>query len=241
MFNMRDKKNLEILNNIMIAHRGLSDSKYPENSLGAYENCVEKGIPIELDVHILKDNTLVVYHDDHTGRLTGKKIVLKDALYDEIKDLKLEGTEYGIPTFSEVLDLVDGKVLLDIELKVEVRDFRICREICKYLDKYKGKFIIKSFNPIYIWWFRKYRPEVIRGILVSRLKSSHMNGLVKKILYNMSFNFLAKPDFIAFDYRDLPNKKIDKLYQEGMPILLFTVMDNEEIKYKYSGVVYKGE
>ena len=77
--------------------------------------------------------------------------------------------------------------------------------------------------------------------MVSRLKNTRMSKLLKKILYNMSFNFLVKPDFIAFDYRDLPNKKIDKLYADGVPILLFTVMENEKIEYKYSGLIYKGE
>jgi len=236
-----DKKKIDILNDIMIAHRGLCDSKYPENSLGSFENCVKKGIPIELDVHILKDNTLVVYHDDDTGRLTDKKIILKNAVHDDIKDLRIEGSKYKIPTLKEVLDLVNGKVLLDIELKVEVRNFRICYEISKLLDNYGGEFVIKSFNPAYIWWFKKYRPEFIRGILVSRLKDTSMSKILKRILYNMSFNFLANPDFIAFDYRDLPNKKIDKLYADGVPILLFTVMENEKIEYKYSGLIYKGE
>lgn len=155
-------KKIWLLNDIRIAHRGLSDSKYPENSLGAFENCIRKGIPIELDVHILKDNTLVVYHDDDTGRLTDKKIILKNAIYDDIKDLRLEGSKYKIPTLGEVLHLVDGKVLLDIELKVEVRDFRICYEIYKFLDNYNGDFVIKSFNPAYVWWFKKHRPEFIR-------------------------------------------------------------------------------
>lgn len=235
------KKKVEILNGIKIAHRGLSDSKYPENSVGAFENCIRKGIPIELDVHILKDNTLVVYHDDDTGRLTDKKIILKNAIYDDIKDLRLNGSKYKIPTLREVLDLVDGKVLLDIELKVEVRNFRICYEICKLLDSYDGDFIVKSFNPSYVWWFKKHRPEFIRGILVSRLKDTHMSKVLKRILYNMSFNFLCKPDFIAFDYRDLPNKKIDNLYEDGVPILLFTVQENQKIECKYNGLIYKGE
>lgn len=234
-------KDLSILNDIKIAHRGLCSKGFPENSLSSYKRCVDKGIPIELDVHILKDNTLVVMHDDDTLRLTGKKIVLKDANYDDIKDLKLDGTDEKIPTFKEVLDLVNGKVLLDIELKVEVLDFRICHEICKYLDKYKGKFIVKSFNPAYIWWFKNNRSNYIRGLLVSRLKDTRMSKFIKWVLYNMCFNSIVQPDFVAFDYRNLPNKKIDKLYNNGVPILLFTVSEKEKIDYKYTGLIYKGE
>ena len=108
------KKKLDILNNIKIAHRGLWNIKYPENSMGAFERARAMGIPIELDVHILKDNTIVVIHDDNTYRMTDKKIILKNAVYDDIKNLKLNGTKYKIPTLEEVLSLVNGKVLIDI-------------------------------------------------------------------------------------------------------------------------------
>jgi len=51
-------KNLNILIGKRIAHRGLWCGKFPENSLGAFERCVDKCIPIELDVHILKDGKI---------------------------------------------------------------------------------------------------------------------------------------------------------------------------------------
>ncbi|MBQ2872670.1 MAG: hypothetical protein IJE89_01560 [Bacilli bacterium] len=235
------KKNMDILNNIKIAHRGLWNDKYPENSMGAFDRAINNGIPVELDVHILKDNTLVVIHDDDTYRMTGKRVILKNAVYDDIKDLKLKGTKYKIPTLEEVLLLVNGKVLIDIEIKIDVFDFSICHELCKLLDKYKGSFLVKSFNPIYIWWFRCNRSNYMRGLLVSRLGWVKMSKILKYMLFNMWFNSLAKPDFISFDYRDLPNKKIDKLYKEGMPILIHTIKDNNVIDLKYSGYIYENE
>lgn len=233
------KKKLDILVGKKIAHRGLWNKDNPENSIGAFKRCIDKDIPIELDVHILKDDTLVVIHDDDTERVTGKKIILKNVKYEDIKDLKLRNTDYRIPNFSSVLELVDGKVLLDIEVKNDVKNFRICREISKYLDDYKGDFIVKSFNPIYIFWFRIHRPNYIRGLLVSRLDSTKMNKGLKYMLFNMWLNFLAKPDFVAFDYRDLPNKKIDRLRKKGIPVLLFTVKKNDIINYKYDSYVYE--
>lgn len=234
-----DKKKIDILSIGKIAHRGLWNSENPENSIGAYKRCIDRNIPIELDVHILRDNSLVVIHDDDTYRMTGKKIVLKNATYDDIKDLKLKNTDYKIPTFSEVLDLVDGKVLLDIEIKIEVFNFKICRELCKYLDNYKGDFIIKSFNPAYLLWFRINRPNYVRGLLVSKLGWVKMSRILKYMLFNMWFNVLAKPDFVAFDYRDLPSKKLDRLRSKGVPVLLFTIKENEIINYKYDGYIYE--
>lgn len=234
-------KNLDMLIGKKIAHRGLWNKENPENSLGAYKRCIDRNIPIELDVHILKDNTLVIMHDDDTYRMTGKKIILKNAVYDDIKELKLKNTDYKVLELNEVLSYVNGRVLLDIELKYDVKNFRICNEICKYLDKYKGDFIIKSFNPIYILWFRLKRPNYIRGILISGL-----SGYIKRKLFNnmwlsfiLWFNNFMKVDFMAYDYRELPNKKLDKLRKSGVPILLFTVKEENIINYRYDGYIYE--
>ena len=223
-----DKKNLEILKNIKIAHRGLWNETIPENSIEAFKRCIDKNIPIELDIHLLKDNTLVVFHDNTLSRLIGKDIVLKDLTYDELKKFNFKNTNSKIPTLKEVLELVDGKVLLDIELKTDVKGFKICSELCKLLDNYKGEFIVKSFNHLYIWWFRINRPNYIRGLLVSKLKNA--NKLVSFIIFNMVFKNFAKPDFIAFNYKFLPNKKIEKLRKNGIPILLFTIKE-KNIEY----------
>ena len=47
-----------------IAHRGLFDKTHPENSLGAFEMAIQNGYAIELDVQLLSDGTVVVFHDE---------------------------------------------------------------------------------------------------------------------------------------------------------------------------------
>lgn len=54
----------------------------------------------------------------------------------------------------------------------------------------------------------------------------------------MTLNFLADPDFIAFDKRDLPNKKIEKLYKKGIPILLWTMKKSSK-EIEYNGIIYE--
>jgi len=233
-------KNLKVLKGVKIAHRGLWNNEVPENSIGAFKRCIDKGIPIEFDVHILKDNTLVIFHDDNLLRMTGKDIDLKNSNYNDIKNIKLKNSNFYIPTLQEVLDLVDGKVLLDIELKTDVKGVRICSELCKYLDKYDGKFVVKSFNPLYILWFKIKRPNFIRGLLVSKLKKKKMNKLFKMAISKMWFNFLVKPDFIAIDYKCLPNKKIEKLKKRNVLILLFTLDESlVETFNDYDGFLYE--
>ena len=88
-----------------IAHRGLHTDEMPENSLGAFQNAIDNGYPIELDVHLTCDGTVVVFHDDSLARVTNKDGYVKNLTKDTLKDYSLFGTKYTIPTFKEVLDI----------------------------------------------------------------------------------------------------------------------------------------
>lgn len=100
---------LSFLREPLIAHRGMYNEAngIPENSIKAFELAISYGYSIELDLHILKDDTVVVFHDDNLNRMTGVNKDLKNLTYSDIKDLKLQNTNYHIPLFKNVLDLVD--------------------------------------------------------------------------------------------------------------------------------------
>ena len=162
-------KDLSFLQNKIIAHRGVNDNnKVVENTLESFSNAVKLGYAIEFDIHLLKDNEIVVYHDDNLKRLTGINKDLKDLTYDDIKDIKLLNTNQTIPKLSEVLKLVNGKVPIIIELKYDRKVGLLEKELVKYLDNYKGKFAVKSFNPLIVRWFKINRKDYIRGLLVPR-------------------------------------------------------------------------
>ena len=80
---------------------------------------LDKGYGIELDVHLTADNQLVVFHDDTLTRMCGMNKKISSFLYSDLMQLRLLGTEEGIPLFKDVLELIDGKVPLIIELKVD--------------------------------------------------------------------------------------------------------------------------
>ena len=224
------------LNKIRIAHRGLHGEDVLENTIPAFLKCIKEEVPIELDVHILKDNKLVVFHDDDLYRLCGKNLKIKDLTWDDLSKIKLKNGEH-IPSLEEVLDLVKGRVLLDIEIKTDVRGFSFLKELSRMLDVYKGDFLVKSFNPLYILWFRIKKPEYTRGILVSSLKNAKMPKFLKYMLFHMWFNFLINPDFIAFNKKDLPSKSLLREQKKGIPILIWTTKENDTIEF--DGIIFE--
>jgi glycerophosphoryl diester phosphodiesterase len=106
-----------------IAHRGASRLA-PENTLAAIHRAIEDGAPaIECDVHRTKDNHLVVIHDASVDRTTNGRGAVADLTVTEIRSLDA-GAWFGpefvgerIPLLDEVFTAVEGRALLQIELK----------------------------------------------------------------------------------------------------------------------------
>ncbi len=225
------KRNIEFLLERPIAHRGYHNINkgIPENSIRAFIEAVNNNYSIELDVHILKDNNIIVFHDDDTKRMTGKYNVLKESTYNEIKGLKLQNTNENIPLLQDVLNVVKGKVPIIIELKYDVNNFRLEKELLKILKNYNGKFAIKSFNPYSIFYFRIKKPSIIRGQLISNFQDKK-RPIIKWIIENkILLNIFNRIDFISFDIDALPDKKIEKLRKNKI-ILGWTVRNKEKLE-----------
>lgn len=225
------------MNKLKISHRGLWNKELPENSIGAFKRSIRKDLPIELDVHILKDDTLVIFHDDNLKRMTGIDKNIKDCTYEEISHLYLLDTKEKIPTLKEVLKLVDGKVLLDIEIKTDVRSKKICKLLSNELDKYKGEFLVKSFSPLFINWFKKHRPEFKRGLLISNSDKGNMKRLKMFALSRFCINIFCKPDFLAISKKLVDNKRVKKIKDKGIKILVWTIRDDTD--YDFDGIIFE--
>jgi len=184
----------------LFAHRGLHGGDIAENSQEAFQAACACGYGIELDVQLSRDGKVVVFHDDTLLRMTGDKRRVDQVDYSELKTLSLEG-KGGIPTFDEVLHLVNGRVPLLVEIKNGKRNEELCRKTLDCLRAYKGDYVVESFNPLIIAWMRKNAPEIIRGQLVGPRKSYKGTvGVFAGIaLAGLLLNFKAKPDFIAYD------------------------------------------
>lgn len=185
---------------MIFAHRGLHSifENTPENSMPAFDRAIELGIAIETDIHVTRDNKVVVFHDNTLKRMCGIDAAVEDKTLEELTSLKLLDTDCTIPSFEQFLKGVDGKVPLLIELKTESP--KTCKRLCEAADKllsdYKGKYYIQSFYPPALYWYRKHRKNVFRG----QLSSGDLGkGIAMKLLSCLLLNFLSRPDFISYE------------------------------------------
>jgi len=210
-----------------IAHRGLHNKNIPENSMEAFKEAIEKGYAIELDVQLLADNTVVVFHDDSLARMTGNDGYIKYLSKNDLKALHLKDSKETIPTLEEVLAFVDGRVPLLIEIKNKYKVGALEQQTIEILKKYKGEFAIQSFNPYTLGYFKEHAPSIIRGQLAGYFKNEKMSWAKKFVLKRMSLNKkVSKPDFISYEGAALPNRFVKKY--KKLPLLAWTIRSKEE-------------
>lgn len=221
-----------------IAHRGLHTKDIPENSLSAFENALKNNYAIELDVQFTKDKEVVVFHDENLKRMTNDTRNIEDVNYDELKNLRLDNTNEIIPTLEEVLELVDSKVAILIEIK-DCKDYiELSEKTYEILKGYEGNYAIQSFNPFILEWYKNNASEVIRGQLSGTFTegSESLNSFEKFVLKNMLLNFKSKPNYIGYELEGIPKSKLESLRKKGVPIIVWTVKNKEDMEkaYKYS-------
>ncbi len=186
------------------AHRGLHDNSgdAPENSMAAFRKAIEHGYGIELDVQLTKDRIPVIFHDETLNRICGVKGKVRDYTYEELQQFTLCGSKERIPLFADFLKLVDGKVPLIIEIKIHENADTVCSIADKLIHEYKGVYCIESFHPFAVRWYRKHRPEVIRGQLSGNFnKPGKTEQLHLRLIHYLLTNVLCRPDFIAYEHR----------------------------------------
>ena len=234
MPSLRKKPDASAFRKWLYAHRGLHDneSDAPENSLRAFQKAVDKGFGIEMDIQMTKDNIPVVFHDYTLKRVCGAVGKVRDYTYEELQQFSLCNSDQKIPKFEEVLEMIKGKVPLIVELKTESTDLSVCTAGDKLLSAYDGVYCIESFNPLAVLWYRRHRKEIVRGQLADAF---HREGEYKGILYflleNLLFNWLAKPDFVAYNHKHpgkLSRQMCRKLF--GNTAAAWTIKSREQLE-----------
>jgi glycerophosphoryl diester phosphodiesterase len=207
------------------AHRGLHDAAVPENSPTAFAGAIERGLGIECDVQRSSEGQPVVFHDWELDRLTPGSGLVRSRPMSELRAIPLSGSTDTIPTLAEVLRLVAGRVPLLIEAKSK-REFGVaafCQAIRAALEDYDGQFAVMSFDPRVGHWFARHAPEVARGLVVTEEDDRGVSGHLRRHLALWH----ARPDFLAYDVRDLPSAFAEGQRKRGLPLATWTVRSPE--------------
>ncbi len=222
-----------------IAHRGLHDiaRAVAENSLPAFWAAARAGYPIELDVRLLADGEVVVYHDRELDRLTSANGPIASRTSEEIALLTLLGASIGddpkredarIPLLRDVLHLIAGATPILIEIKNEGSVGALEAATLATLENYNGAFAIQSFSPDTVRWIRDTAPSVARGLLSGDFRHEPVDEATRRRLQNMDDIDRCEPDFIGYDIRLLPFARVAEERERGRPVVGWTARSRDE-------------
>jgi len=236
-----------------IAHRGLHGyirSKetgrtrlVPENSLEAFRLAIEKGYPIETDIHVTKDGRVAVFHDDTLVRMCSTRGKPEEFTLEELNRMHLSDTPECIPSLEQLLELTAGKVPLLIEFKCTDKETcnRLCEAANPLLDNYNGSFAVQSFYPFVLGWYRKHRPEVMRGQLSTAF---YHEDPAKRLLGTLLINVIGRPDFVSYEHTHCRNFFFRLSTLLGAMPLGWTFKNKKELKQAgnyYRGYIFENE
>jgi glycerophosphoryl diester phosphodiesterase len=161
----------------VVAHRGFSALE-AENTVPAFEAALAAGADgIELDVRVTADGVPVVLHDPTVDRTTDGRGIVRDLRLAELKALRIPTRDGGtteVPTLEEVLHLLSGRTLLDVEIKNLPGEPDFEPEIERAVEAtigalaataFEGPVLVSSFNPASLARCRALAPHLPTGLL----------------------------------------------------------------------------
>lgn len=208
------------------AHRGLHGPQtgQVENSLGAFQAAIADGFGIELDVQLTADGRAVVFHDDDLMRLCGRPERVRDLPLAALEQIPLSGSTDCIAGLDQVLKLIAGRAPILVEIKSKpAATGPLEQAVARTLGLYRGDVAVMSFNPQSLAWFRRHRPDIVRGLVASTRYRRELGWRLSHAGGHQRAALEVAPDFIAYDIRSLPNTFTRACRNDGIPVLTWTV------------------
>jgi glycerophosphoryl diester phosphodiesterase len=220
-----DPRRVEPLKRVPFAHRGLHGEGRVENSRAAFTAAIAQCHSIELDVQAARGGEAFVFHDYQLDRLTAEQGAVADRNASDLGRVALKGTDETIPSLPDILGLIGGRVPLLIEVKAkDKRVAPLCLSVRRALEGYGGAVGVMSFNPQVGRWFASHAPRIVRGLVVSESDKRGVKGRIERSLAL----WRSKPDFLAYDIRDLPSRFAARARARGLAVMTWTVRDERQ-------------
>ncbi|MEJ0013123.1 MAG: glycerophosphodiester phosphodiesterase family protein [Bauldia sp.] len=233
-----------------IAHRGYHDiaAGRIENTLSAAEAAIRHNFPIECDLQRTSDDRVVVFHDDTLERLTTSSGPVERKPLSELRAATFRGGDARIPTLEELLDLVDGRVPLVIELKSGFTgDRRLEAATAAILTEYTGPAVVMSFDPASMTAMRRLAPGLPRGMLGDRFKAADwpmLSALQRWTFATFAMAPAVLPSFVSYHVGSLPaSPPLALRHFFGLPLITWTVRtarDREIAKAWADQITFEG-
>ena len=217
---------------LKIGHRG-AKGYVAENTLESIQKAMDLGVDgIEIDVHLCQTGELVVFHDFTLERLTGTTGEIATKSLNELKMLKVNG-QFKIPALLEVLDLIDKKCFLNIELKGQQTATKTCEIIRLYVETrgwHFEDFIVSSFDYDELQTFFNNNKSIPLAVLTESDIDEAVN-----------FAKLIHAKAIHPDYQLLNQNKVNELQGLGYKVNTWTVNEVDDIalmkSYGVDGII----
>ena len=207
----------------VVAHRGASGLVEFENTLESYQKAIDLHCDgIECDIRKTKDDVIIMSHDPNI-----KDMIIKDHTYQELNEYSTS-IGYHLPTLIETLQLVKGKIMIDIEIKEEGYEEKILNEILSVLNV--DEFYVRSFYDNAIKKIYDLNNSVKTKLLTGL---AHLKPVIRT-RYSEVFpkRRLKKCHAYAVSpyYEEMILKYPKRLHKLGYKVIVWTVNDKENMK-----------
>jgi glycerophosphoryl diester phosphodiesterase len=216
-----------------IAHRGLHDAERGviENTATAFAAAIDADYAIECDLQLTRDGEAVIFHDATLDRLTTREGILINHSVSELKAMTFKASSDRIQTLGELLGQVQGRAPLLIEIKSQWDgNEKLVRRTIEVVRGYHGTFALMSFDPKVIDLVRTLAPEFPRGIAADKATHSDYDSLPageRLKLRELAHLPETQPDFISYQFRDLPYLPVANFRRTG-PVITWTIRSRQD-------------
>lgn len=212
------------------AHRGFHGAAGPENAWSGFQAAIDAGYGIELDVQLSSDGQAVVFHDYVLDRLTAEVGLVRDRSLAELQEIALDGSTDTIDALGDVLDWIDGRVPVLVELKDQSRNLgstdgvleAAVAEVCRD----QTDIAVMSFNPHMVAELAQLMPHVPRGITTSGFVPEYWENVPEETrdrLRDIPDVGRVGASFVSHDVRDLTRDRLIELKSDGLAVFCWTI------------------
>ncbi|OGP71828.1 MAG: hypothetical protein A2Z73_07300 [Deltaproteobacteria bacterium RBG_13_60_28] len=200
----------------IIGHRGAA-AEEPENTLRGFKRALDVGAAgVELDVHLTRDGWLAVIHDETLERTTNGRGRVRDFTLAELQKLDAGQREH-IPALEEVVELVQGRGLLLVELK-KPDAAPVMLRLCRERRLFEDVLVISFWHPA-IKAIKEEEPRVQTGVLMVGCPADPV-GLARA----------AQAGALVLNYQYVNRELVDAAHGQGLQVIAWNIDDPQILK-----------